>query len=115
MAPDGRLVLTTPNRDSLHCRISRKLGIGEPPYCAVEHIHEFGYEELIKTVEKAGFRHEIDRGVFLAPYWTCEKVFGHAIRKLTDEDAEINAWMHDIGACMPTQYAFIQCHRFSLV
>jgi SAM-dependent methyltransferase len=114
MAPEGRLVITTPNRDSLHCRISRKLGLGEPPHCSFDHVHEFSYWELIHKVEAFGFKRAESKGVGLLPYWTMERVFGHEIRRLTDGDYDVNAWMNDIGCHAPAEYAFIQCHRFVL-
>ena len=108
----GYLVLTTPNRDSLHCRMARKYGF-EAPYCSSDHIHEFGYQELIDTVEAAGFKHVEARGVHLAPYWTIGSMGPHA-RHLTDHDIEVNRWLNEIGRVVP-EYAFIQCHLFEAV
>jgi SAM-dependent methyltransferase len=108
----GTLVLTTPNRDSLHCRMARKYGF-EPPYCSYDHIHEFGFQELIDTVEAAGFVHREARGVHLAPYWTIGQM-GQHVRHLTDNDVEVNRWLNEIGRTCP-EYAFIQCHRFEAV
>lgn len=106
----GSLVLTTPNRDSLHCRMARKLGF-EAPICATDHIHEFGYRELINCVEDTGFRRTASAGVHLAPCWALEGVIGHAYRQLTDNDVEVNTWLNKLGAACP-EFAFIQCHRF---
>lgn len=110
LKPGGWFVLTTPNRDSLHCRMTRKLG-GEAPLCSRDHIHEFGYTELIETVSKHGFRHDAAAGVHLAPYWSMEMTLGQRMRDLTDNDPEVNTWLNEIGRSCP-QYAFIQCHRF---
>ena len=112
MAGGGALVLTTPNRDSLHCRMARKFGF-EAPYCSYDHIHEFGYQELIDTVEAAGFKHREARGVHLAPYWAIGQLGGQ-IRHLTDHDVDVNHWLNEIGRTCP-EYAFIQCHRFEAV
>jgi len=112
MVPGGTLVLTTPNRDSLHCRISRKLGLGEPPKCSDDHVHEFGFNELIATVERSGFRHADCLGVVLLPYWAMERVLGHEIRRLTDTDQEVCEWFAEIGSLAPAEYCFIQCHAF---
>ena len=112
MAKESCLILTTPNRDSLHCRISRKLGLGEPPYCSFDHVHEFGYSELIELVESVGFRLAKSVGVGLLPYWTMESVMGTKIRSLTDRDEEVNTWFNSIAEHAPAEYAFIQCHAF---
>jgi len=112
MLVDGAFVLTTPNRDSLHCRMARKFGF-EAPYCSTDHIHEFGYQELIDTVEAAGFKHVEARGVHLAPYWAIGQL-GSQVRHLTDRDIEVNHWLNEIGRTCP-EYAFIQCHRFEAV
>lgn len=112
MVDGGSFVLTTPNRDSLHCRMARKFGF-EAPYCSSDHIHEFGYQELIDTVEAAGFRHVEARGVHLAPYWAIGQLGSH-VRHLTDTDIEVNRWLNEIGRVVP-EYAFIQCHLFEAV
>lgn len=112
MSPGGMFVMTTPNRDSLHCRIGKKLGI-KVPKISYDHVHEFGYMELIEFVERHGFVCEESRGVHCAPYWALEEKLGIAVRELTDNDVEVNNWFNDIGSSMPAQYAFIQCHRFS--
>jgi SAM-dependent methyltransferase len=112
MSPEGMLVLTTPNRDSLHCRIGKKLGITVPKI-SYDHVHEFGYRELIECVEQHGFVCEESRGVHCAPYWALEEKLGIAVRELTDNDVEVNNWFNDVGRSMPAEYAFIQCHRFS--
>jgi len=108
---DGILVLTTPNRDSLHCRIARKLGL-EAPYCSSDHVHEFGFDELLRTVTSAGFRLDRSRGVHLAPVWALEGVIGSALRRLTNDDEDVNEWLNAIGASAPPELCFIQCHRF---
>jgi len=110
LKPGGWFVLTTPNRDSLHCRMSRKFK-REAPYCSNDHIHEFGYTELIDAVRKHGFRHDKACGVHLAPYWSMEQELGDKIRSITDNDEEVNVWLNEIGRSCP-EYSFIQCHRF---
>ena len=108
----GHFILTTPNRDSLHCRMSRKLELGEPPTCSGDHIHEFGYRQLIEFVEGFGFRKEYSRGVGLLPYWTMERLMGPQVRFLTDRDEEVVDWFETIGNTAPAEFCFIQCHRF---
>ncbi len=110
MPMDGALIITTPNRDSLHCRMSRKLGMGEPPLCSTDHIHEFGYHELLKFAARAGFAVRASLGVGLLPYWTMERMFGTAVRYLTDQDPEVVTWFERLGGAVPPEFAFIQCH-----
>jgi len=112
MRPHATFVLTTPNRDSLHNRIRRKLGKGEAPYCSTDHVHEFGFQELIDTVQSHGFTLEKSAGVGLLPYWTLEDVFGSRIRELTDADEEVVEWFETIGRSAPPEFCFIQAHRF---
>ena len=111
LAPGGELLLTTPNRDSLHCRMSRKLG-REAPTVSYDHIHEFGFEELKARVERHGVVHREALGAHLSPYWTLEKTIGPTIRRLTDNDEEVLAWLNEIGRSMPPAYAYVQAHRF---
>lgn len=114
MPENGVFVLTTPNRDSLHCRIGKKLKL-EVPFCSRDHTKEFGFEELIDTVRRRGFLLSASRGVHLAPYWALEAQLGVSIRSLTDKDDEVNGWLNEIGRDMPPKYAFIQAHRFVAV
>ncbi len=114
MAQGGKLIVTTPNRDSLHCRIGRKLGI-EPPYCSDHHIYEYRFQELIDVVSACGFAVEESRGVHLAPVWSLENVVGNTFRYMTNNDVDVNNWLNDIAAHAPAEYAFIQCHRFRAV
>lgn len=114
LEPRGTFILTTPNRDSLHCRIGRKLGV-RVPTVSPDHVHEFGYVELITKVEEHGFVHERACGAGFAPYWALEQRLGDEIRRLTDHDQEVNTWLNDIGRFAPAQYAFCQCHRFRKV
>lgn len=114
LTPEGMFVMTTPNRDSLHFRMGKKLGI-KVPKCSYDHVHEFGFVELIECVTAHGFVHEESRGVHLAPYWALESKLGDRVRTLTDKDVDVNRWLNDIGRTMPPEYAFIQAHRFRVV
>lgn len=105
------LIVTSPNRDSLHCRIGNKLKINVP-YCSRDHTHEFGFQELIDRVTAHGFRIQASAGVLCAPYWALEQSLGTTIRSFTDKDEEVNRWLIDIGRTMPPEYAFLQAHRF---
>lgn len=106
-------IVSSPNRDSMHCRLSRKLK-REAPYCSADHIHEFGFRELIECVCGFGFSHKASAGACFTPVWSMEWSVGEEIRGLTDSDEEVNIWMNDIGARCP-EYAFIQAHRFEAV
>lgn len=108
MAPHGVLVLTTPNRDSLHARIGRKLN-RPVPFCCNDHVTEFGYGELLELLAVHGFEVTRSVGVFLQPYWALEAVFGTAIRKLTDDDPDVVSWLRRAGRAVP-ELAFCQCH-----
>lgn len=110
LKPHGALILTTPNRDSLHVRMGRKLGI-QMPYCANDHTHEFGYEELDTLVTGAGFRKEAETGASFAPYWALEGAIGTRMRHLTDNDEEVVQWLNAIGRRCP-EFAFCQIKAF---
>lgn len=112
IADDGKLVMTTPNRDSLHCRLARKFGF-EVPHCSHDHIYEFGFAELIERVQSHGFKLEESRGVCLAPYWALERVVGPHIRRLTDNDEDLNGWLNAIARTAPAEFGFVQAHRFA--
>jgi SAM-dependent methyltransferase len=110
--PGTTLVLSTPNRDSLHCRMSAKLGLGEPPYCSYDHVHEYGYRELIAFVEAHGWAFDTARGATLTPLWACEHAVGNRFRQLTDNDPEVCDWFATIGRQMPAEFAFCVAYRF---
>lgn len=105
---DGVFVVTTPNRDSLHCRIGRRLGLSVP-FCSDDHVHEFGYQELVGLLARHGLRVTRSLGAFLQPYWALEAEVGHRIRKLTDHDEELIELLAKAGVHAP-EIAFVQCH-----
>ena len=111
LRPNGIFVVTTPNRDSLHVTIGKKLGI-DVPYCSFDHVKEFGFDELIGVVTGAGFRRLDSTGVGLMPYWALEREFGNRIRKLTDNDADVYYKLNRAGAGVPS-LAFLQVHVFA--
>jgi len=107
----GRLIVSTPNRDSLHVRIGQKLGRAVP-YCAFDHVKEYGFEELIDLVCSHGFRHLDAAGVGLMPYWALEGEFGTRIRNLTDNDPDVFHLLNRLGTNTP-EVAFVQVHCFA--
>ena len=106
----GTLVLTTPNRDSLHVQMARRLGV-EVPFCSSDHTYEFGFEELDRIVEKFGFVRSGSVGVGFAPYWALEGVIGSTIRHLTDYDHEVVSMLNQIGRSCP-EYSFCQAKSY---
>jgi 2-polyprenyl-3-methyl-5-hydroxy-6-metoxy-1,4-benzoquinol methylase len=105
---NGVFVLTTPNRDSLHARIGRKLGL-PVPFCSHDHVYEFGFDELIALLHSHGFKVTRSLGACLMPYWALEREFGNKIRRMTDEDATIVKLLGEAGTNVP-HIAFVQCH-----
>lgn len=110
LLPGGYFILTTPNRDSLHVRMARKLGF-EPPFCSSDHTYEFGYKELDGLLSDAGFEKVGELGAGMAPYWALEGVIGGAIRNLTDNDPEVNQWLNTVGERCP-EFSFCQVKAF---
>lgn len=113
LLPGGFFVLTTPNRDSLHVRMARKLGF-EPPFCAEDHTYEFGHEELDRIMLQSGFEKVAESGVGFAPYWALEAALGHKMRQLTDTDPEIIGWLQSIGERCP-EFSFCQVKAYQRV
>ena len=104
LVPGGRLVLTSPNRDSLHLRMARALG--HPEFlCSMDHIRELTYGECCDVLSATGFRIVETAGVFLMPYWGIPGVDG-PVRTLTDRDAETIALFRDLGRRVGPEYAF---------
>lgn len=108
ISDDGVFVLTTPNRDSLHARIGRRLGM-DVPFCSNDHVYEFGFEELIALLASHGFKVTRSLGACLQPYWALEREFGKRIRMMTDRDEEIVKLLGEAGRNVP-HIAFCQCH-----
>lgn len=110
LLPGGYFVLTTPNRDSLHVRMARKLGF-EAPFCANDHTYEFGYEELDRMLDGQGFDKVAESGVGFAPYWALENVIGGRLRHITDNDPEVLEWLQSMGRRCP-EFSFCQVKAF---
>ena len=104
LRPGGRLVLTSPNRDSLHLRMARALG--QPEFlCSMDHVRELSFTECRTLLQKTGFVITETSGVFLMPYWGIQGVDG-PVRTLTDTDADMIALFRDLGRLVGPEYAF---------
>lgn len=110
LLPGGYFLLTTPNRDSLHARMGRKLGF-DVPFCANDHTYEFGYEELDSIMADAKFQKVAETGVGFAPYWALEAHIGPKLRQITDRDTEVIGWFQTIGERCP-EFSFCQVKAF---
>ena len=104
LKPGGCLVLTTPNRDSLHLRMNRLLG-GVDFKCSYDHTHELTFNECVGLLEDAGFVVEQAMGSFLMPYWGVNGV-DHRVRPLTDNNADCIAMFKALGDTVNPEYAF---------
>ena len=104
LKPGGRFILNSANRDSLHVRMTRKLGY--PEFKATrEHIREFGYAEMCGLLGDAGFRVAESVGVFLHPYFGIP-VVDQPVRRLTDDDPEVVEWLRILGERAGPEFGF---------
>lgn len=101
----GRLILSSPNRDSLHLRVNRKLG-GTDFVCSGDHIKEFTYPEMVALLCDHGFTIESSEGVTLMPYHCVEGVFPAAIADAEDRDEEFIEWLRILGRRAGPEFAF---------
>jgi 2-polyprenyl-3-methyl-5-hydroxy-6-metoxy-1,4-benzoquinol methylase len=100
----GLLVVTSPNRDSLHLRVNRMLGY--PDFkCSFDHVKEFTFGEVVEMLTEEGFRIKDTAGVFLQPYWGIHKIDDH-VRHLTDNDPRMVEMLRDLGKRAGAEYAF---------
>ena len=104
LAPGGRMILSSPNRDSLHLRMNRMLG-HEDFQCCLDHIHELTFKECRTMIHQAGLEMVKARGVFLMPYWGISGVDGY-VRALTDNDPAVIEWCRVMGQRVGPEYAF---------
>lgn len=112
LKPNGRLVVTSPNRDSLHLRVNRLLG-HQDFLCSFDHVREFTYGEAVVLLSGAGFSMESSRGVFAQPYWGIPKI-DRVVRRLTDNHPEMVEMLRELGERVGPEYAFcyvILCRR----
>lgn len=104
--PGGCLILTTPNRDSLHLRINRLFGHADFT-CNPEHLREYTLGGLAQLLNRHGFEIEETRGLFLLPYWGIpEFEAASSVRHMTDHNPTVIEWLRDLGDHVPPEYAF---------
>ena len=108
----GLLVITSPNRDSLHLRINRMLGYSDFK-CSFDHIKEFTFQEASEMLVKTGFVINRTSGVFCQPYWGIPGIDAQ-VRPLTDNDPKTIEILREIGERVGAEYAFcfvISCYK----
>lgn len=113
LRPGGILVLSTPNKDSLHLRVNRLFG-RDDFMCAGDHIREFTYVEMQDMLVAAGFVEEQAVGVTLLPYHYVDGVFPDTIRDAEDRNLAFNDMMQELGRKVGPEYAFgyvIRCRK----
>ena len=104
LKPGGNIVITSPNRDSLHLRVNRMLGHKDFT-CCFDHIRELTYEEAEKLLLEVGFKITDASGLFLKPYWGIPGVDEH-VRHLTDNDPTMVEMLKELGRRCGAKYAF---------
>jgi 2-polyprenyl-3-methyl-5-hydroxy-6-metoxy-1,4-benzoquinol methylase len=104
LRPGGYLALSTPNRDSFHLRVNRKLGRSDFK-CSGDHIKEFTYSEMVEMLESAGFSIEKAEGVTLSPFHYVPDVFPDRVKALED-DPEFVEWMRVLGQRAGAEFGF---------
>lgn len=113
LRPGGILVLSSPNRDSMHLRVNRRFGRADFP-CAGDHIREFTHDEMLAMLAEAGFEHEASIGATLLPYHYVEGVFPEEIRNAEDYDEDFVKMLQILGRRAGPEYAFgyvIKCRK----
>ena len=104
LKPGGSILITSPNRNSLHLRINRMLGY-EDFTCSFDHIRELTYEEIEQLLLELGFEIANTSGVFLQPYWGIPGLDEH-VRCLTDDDPIMVDMLKELGRRCGAKYAF---------
>jgi len=103
LKPGGALVISSPNRNSLHLRINRALN--RPDFtCSSDHIKEFTFREATELLHNSGFEIVKTSGAFLMPYWGVME--NQTLRQLTDNDSLMVKTMRDLGRLVGAEYAF---------
>ncbi len=104
LKPGGRFFITVANTDSLHLRMTRKMGY--PMFKTnYQHIREFAYGETCGLLEKNGLRVGRSEGLFLYPYWGIPGV-DQFLRNVNDDDPEIVDLMMELGRKVGPEHAY---------
>jgi 2-polyprenyl-3-methyl-5-hydroxy-6-metoxy-1,4-benzoquinol methylase len=105
LRPGGYFALSSPNRDSLHLRINRKLGL--PDFmCSGDHIREYSFSEMTSMLMENGFGIEAARGVTLMPYHYVQGIYPESVKALEDGDAEVVEWLRVLGKRAGPEFGF---------
>lgn len=104
LKPGGKLLISSPNRDSLHLRVNRMLGYADFK-CSIDHVKEYSYSEMVNMLTSEGFQIQDTAGVFLQPYWGIPKIDEY-VRHLTDNDPQMVEMLRELGERVGAEYAF---------
>lgn len=104
LKPNGKLVITSPNRDSLHLRMNRLIGYRDFK-CSYDHIRELTWTEFQKLAAEADFDVVKSCGSYLMPYWGIPNVDMY-VRHYTDKDPAVVELFEHLGDLVGAEYAF---------
>ena len=95
LRPNGELLLTYANRNSVNQVMMRKLGY--PEFVTNhQHISEFTPSEIEELLDSVGLEVTETAGVSLLPYWGIPGI-DEVVRELTDNDPEVVEMMRVLG------------------
>jgi ubiquinone/menaquinone biosynthesis C-methylase UbiE len=105
LKPGGRLLVTTPNANSLHLVMTRKLGY--PAFkTSNQHVREYTFDEVRDLLQKAGFVISRSAGMFLYPYWGIPGI-DQIARPITDSDPELVELMRELGRRVGPEHSYL--------
>lgn len=104
LRPGSQFHFDCTNRDSMHLRMIRKLGL--PEFRGTyEHFREFGYSELTEILRSIGYTIEGGEGIFLLPYRGLPGVDAR-IDTLSQDDPEVVEMLRHLGERAGPEYGF---------
>ena len=104
LRPDGELLVTFANCNSVNQVLTEKLGYPRFP-SNHQHFREFSLAEICELLDEAGLEITETAGVTLYPYWAVPGV-DEIVRTITDEDPEFVAMMAELGRRAGAEYAY---------